>query len=123
MVRNQERLAHVQALRTHARSCGVAAVTTDGAARSLVKEMAERIRTSGGPAKTKREAEEIVRLYEETFQSPSDLPADAGASSPAPAAPPSAPPAATASGFRLRGRSFLFTHEQPKSPLSPGLPS
>ena len=89
-----ERRAFVQTLRTHGRSCSVD-LCRDQASRALVTALMERIRASAGTEADKREAEKAFRLYEATFEEqPSAGPA----------------PAAAKKGFRLRGRSFLFTY-------------
>ena len=95
MTRCTDRVRHAQALRKHARACNVA-VVSDTSGRKLVTEMMERIRAASGPTKAKEDAEKEFKLYEQTFQDEAPLPAP--------------PLQAAAVGFRLRGKSFLFTY-------------
>ena len=95
MPRNEERTEQVQALRGYARLCNVDSCN-DWSGRELVTEMMERIRASTGNNQAKKDAEKAFRAYEATFSAED---------------PMSTPPLVkAAAGFRLRGKSFLFTY-------------
>ena len=99
MPRDGGRIGHVQTLRACARACKVEAARDD-AARTAVVQMMEHIRTSRGPAASKRDAETAFKLYTDTFTT--------AAASDGPV--PQAAGESASVGFRLRGRSFLFTY-------------
>ena len=94
MAPHPERCGFVQTLRTHARSCSVD-LCRDDANRARVTAMVEGVRASAGPPADKRGVEKAFKQYEATFKEQArDTPA----------------PAAAKKGFRIRGRSFLFTY-------------
>ena len=100
------RRGFVQELRAAARTCEVAPVASDDAARKKVVEMMGKIRASEGSPDTKEKAETTFAAYEATY---------APAADDAPAAQAEAQgerpqQRAEREGFRLRGRSFLLTY-------------
>ena len=92
----EARRTHVQHLRRLARECGAPAVRDD-AKREKVAEMMDAIRQAVGHSETKATAEAIFLRYGKTF----DTLAVAATAEESPVGPP---------GFRLRGKSFLFTY-------------
>ena len=103
MVRHTAREKVVRDLAAIARTCGVEAVRGD-AARNKVIEMRDAIRNSEGDATSKQAAEDSWKAYEVTFptedvQAPSQGQAEAQE------------PNQQTPGFRLLGKSFLFTYD------------
>ena len=106
MVKNTERQKLIRTMAQIARTCGVEAVH-DSTGRSKVKEMMENIRASTCSPEDKASAETAWTAYEATFETGgvADAPQEQAqhqANEPE--------PSQTTRGFRLRGRSFLFTY-------------
>ena len=95
-----------QQLRRCAHACGVDRCRDD-AGRQKVKEMVEAIRAADGPAESQEEAEQAYASYEATYAAapPQEAAADAGAGAAA-----GQEGVQAGGGFRLRGKSFLFTY-------------
>lgn len=107
MVKNAERIKHVQSLRDAARKCSVQLVA-DTSGRDAVTGMVAAVRASAGYAGVRKDLEKAFKLYEGTFGADGAL--EAGGSSAAAAGALAAVSSKPKKEFRLRGRSFLLTY-------------